>query len=48
MTLALSAADAERFVFTAEHGTIWIALQGDDAEPSSAPVQTRVSIYEAR
>ena len=48
VTLALDPADAERFVFTAEHGTIWIALQGEDAAASTAPVQTRVSIYEAR
>jgi pilus assembly protein CpaB len=48
VTLALSPDDAERFIFTAEHGTIWVALEGAGVRPSSTPVQTRVSIYEAR
>jgi len=48
VTLALSPTDAERLVFTAEHGTIWVALEGAEAGTSSAPVQTRVTIYEAR
>ena len=48
VTLALGPADAERFVFTAEHGTIWVALEGAGVRPSTAPVQTRVTIYEAR
>ena len=47
ITLALRPADAERLVFTAEHGSIWMALEGEDAAVSRGPVQTRVSIYEA-
>jgi len=48
VTLALEPVDAERLVFTAEHGRVWLALEGDDVDDSDTPVQTRVSIYEAQ
>jgi pilus assembly protein CpaB len=48
ITLALEPVDAERLVFTAEHGFVWLALEGDDVDASDTPVQTRVGIYEAQ
>ncbi|MBS1196073.1 MAG: cpaB [Actinobacteria bacterium] len=48
VTLALRPADAERLVFTAEHGSIWLAVEGSEVSDSPTPGQTRVSIYEAR
>jgi len=48
VTLALSPTDAERLVFTAEHGLIWLALEGDEVDTSDTPVQTRITIYEAQ
>jgi pilus assembly protein CpaB len=46
ITLALEPVDAERLVFTAEHGFVWLALEGDDVDTSDTQVQTRVGIYE--
>jgi pilus assembly protein CpaB len=48
VTLALEPVDAERLVFTAEHGFVWLALEGDDVDTSDTQVQTRVGIYEAQ
>jgi len=45
ITLALSPVDAERLVFTAEHGTIWLAREGADADQSDTEVQTRETVY---
>ena len=47
VTLALDPADAARLVFTAEHGFVWLALEGSETADSGTAVQTRVSIYEA-
>lgn len=45
VTLAAAPEDAERIVFTAEHGAIWLgAVSGDTPEPST-PVRTRENIY---
>lgn len=48
ITLALDPEDSQRLVFTAEFGTIWLALEGEEAEQSDTPVQTRITIYEAQ
>ena len=48
ITLALLPVDAERLVFTAEHGFVWLALEGDEVDVSDTQVQTRVGIYEAQ
>jgi len=48
ITLALNPEDSQRLVFTAEFGTIWLALEGEEADNSDTPVQTRISIYEAQ
>ncbi len=47
VTLALDPDDAARLVFTAEHGFVWLALEGSETSSSGTAVQTRVSIYEA-
>jgi pilus assembly protein CpaB len=47
ITLALLPQDAERVVFTAEHGRVWLGREGEDADESDTPVQTRASVYEA-
>lgn len=47
ITLALDPEDSQRLVFTAEFGTIWLALEGAEADTSHTPVQTRITIYEA-
>lgn len=46
VTLAITAGDAERIVFTAEHGTIWLAKEPLDANEDGTGIQTRGSIYE--
>lgn len=46
VTLALGPVDAERLVFTAEHGFVWLALEGSGVDDSDTPVQTRAGIYE--
>jgi pilus assembly protein CpaB len=48
ITLALNPEDSQRLVFTAEFGTIWLALEGDEADTSDTPVQTRITIYEVQ
>jgi pilus assembly protein CpaB len=48
VTLALDPTEAERLVFSAEHGLIWLALEGDEVDTSDTPVQTRIIIYEAQ
>jgi pilus assembly protein CpaB len=48
ITLALDPEDSQRLVFTAEFGTVWLALEGEEADQSDTPVQTRISIYEAQ
>jgi len=47
ITLALDPEDSQRLVFTAEFGMLWLALEGEEADTSDTPVQTRISIYEA-
>jgi pilus assembly protein CpaB len=46
VTLALSAADAEKVVFGAEHGKIWLSLEPRDARVAGTRVVTDRSVYE--
>jgi pilus assembly protein CpaB len=46
ITLALYPVDAERLVFTAEHGWVWLALEGADVSEADTAVQTRNTVYE--
>jgi pilus assembly protein CpaB len=46
VTVALRPADATRLVFSAEHGFVWLALQGSEVDDAAPDIQTRVSIYE--
>jgi pilus assembly protein CpaB len=48
ITLALAPVDAERLVFTAEHGMVWLALEGLEVSEADTEVQTRVGIYEVQ
>ncbi len=45
VTLALPAPDAEKVVFTAEHGTVWLATEAEGAPEDGTTIQTRGSIY---
>ena len=47
ITLALAPVDAERFVFTAEHGWVWLALEGSAVSEADTEVQNRNTVYEA-
>jgi pilus assembly protein CpaB len=46
VTLAVTPADVERVVFSAEFGLLWLARQGDDVPEAGTRVQTRASVYE--
>jgi len=48
ITLALGPVDAERLVFTAEHGWVWLGLEGADVDESDTEVQRRSIIYEVQ
>lgn len=45
ITLALDPVDAERFVFTAEHGFVWLAREGVDVDEAETEIQTRATVY---
>jgi pilus assembly protein CpaB len=45
VTLAVSGPDAEKVVFAAEHGTIWLASEPKSVPEGGTTVQTRGSIY---
>ncbi len=45
VTLAVTAPDAEKVVFAAEHGTVWLAAESADAAESGTAIQTRGTIY---
>ena len=45
VTLAVTPADAERLVFTAEFGNVWLAAEGSDVPEDGTTVQTRGSVY---
>jgi len=46
VSLALSPEDAERVVFTAEHGFVWLGRQTTDIDLGQTQVQTRGRIYQ--
>lgn len=46
ISVAIEPADAERLVFTAEHGTVWLGRQTTDIDLSDTQLQTRGRIYE--
>ena len=46
VTLAVTAADAEKIVFGAENGTLWLSLEPDAAEPTGTRVVTRENVDE--
>ena len=45
VTMAVTPADAERLVFTAEFGNVWLAAEGADVPEDGTSVQTRGSVY---
>lgn len=45
VTLAVHSYDAERLVFTAEFGKMWLAAERDSVPSAKDPMQTRGSIY---
>jgi pilus assembly protein CpaB len=45
VTLALTPADAERLVFTAEFGLIWLGIERSTVPEEQTPIQTRGSVY---
>lgn len=47
VTLAVTPFDAERLVFTAEFGQVWLGAERDTVADDADPVQTRGSVYTA-
>jgi pilus assembly protein CpaB len=45
VTLAVSPFDAERLVFTAEFGYVWLAVDRETVPETDDPIQTRGSVY---
>lgn len=45
VTLAAPPEAIEKIVFTAEHGFLWLAAEGEDALEPTTPVQTRATVY---
>lgn len=45
VTLAAKAADVEKVVFAAEHGTIWLSAEPADVPDDSTPVLTKENLY---
>ncbi|MDH4365213.1 MAG: RcpC/CpaB family pilus assembly protein [Acidimicrobiia bacterium] len=48
VTLAVTPFDAERLVFTAEFGQVWLGAERDTVSDGVDPVQTRGSVYTAQ
>ena len=46
VTLAVDSPAAERIVFTAEHGSVWLSLEPADATEEGTEVRTRANTYE--
>ncbi|TRW42721.1 hypothetical protein FJ693_20370, partial [Georgenia yuyongxinii] len=44
VTLAVSAPDAERVVFGAEHGTLWLSLESADAPEQGTRILTEEDV----
>lgn len=45
VTVAVTASDAEKVVFTAEHGTVWLAIEPAGAPEDGTQIQTRGTVY---
>ena len=45
VTLALPPAGAQKLVFAAEHGSIWLSAEPDDASDAPLPVLTKGNLY---
>jgi pilus assembly protein CpaB len=46
VTLALNAGDVEKVVFAAEHGSLWLSAEPEDAPQGGTKVLTKESIYQ--
>lgn len=46
VTVAVTAPDAERLVFVAEHGTMWLSLQTDQTTADGARIWSKDTIYQ--
>ena len=46
MTLAVPPYDAERVVFTAEFGTLWLAVEREDVPEIEDSIKTRGNVYD--
>jgi pilus assembly protein CpaB len=46
VTLAVSPADAERVVFTAEFGSLWLAAETGEHVPGGTRIQSRASVHQ--
>lgn len=46
VTLALPARDAEKVVFGAEHGTLWLSLEPADADTGGTRITSQDNVYE--
>jgi pilus assembly protein CpaB len=47
VTLAVDSPSAERIVFAAEHGYVWLSAEPEDADESGTQIVTRGNVYEA-
>ncbi len=45
VTMAVNPFDAERLVFTAEFGEVWLAIERETVPETKDPIQTRGSVY---
>ena len=45
ITLALTAEQAEGVVFGAEHGTLWLSLEPEDATTDGTTITTQGNVY---
>ncbi|MCL1595474.1 MAG: hypothetical protein M3132_14075, partial [Actinomycetia bacterium] len=45
ITLAMEPEDAERFVFTAEFGTVWLADESETVDENETTIQDRSTVY---
>ncbi len=47
ITLAVDASAAEKVVFAAEHGFVWLSAEPEDADEGGTEIVTRGNVYEA-
>jgi pilus assembly protein CpaB len=47
VTIAVDAPSAEKVVFAAEHGFVWLSAEPEDADESGTDIITRGNVYEA-